>query len=145
VNLSKTNALKSAGISLEMNRSDLCKYYEYGTDEYWICLARNYTQTVFHPAGTCKMGPSNDTGAVVDPQLRVYGVKSLRVADASVMPRVVSGNLNAGVIMIAERCADIIKQDYRKSRAEIRQADWKTNIEASASITREMQSIESQL
>lgn len=145
VNLSKTNALKSAGISLDMNRLDLCKYYEYGTDDYWICQARNYTQTVFHPAGTCKMGPSNDTGAVVDPQLRVYGVKSLRVADASVMPRVVSGNLNAGVIMIAERCADIIKRDYRKSRAERRQADMKTNRQASASITREMQSIESQL
>jgi choline dehydrogenase-like flavoprotein len=91
------------------------------------------------------MGPSNDTGAVVDPQLRVYGVKSLRVADASVMPRVVSGNLNAGVIMIAERCADIIKSDYRKSRAERRQANMKKDRQVSDLITREMLSIESQL
>jgi choline dehydrogenase-like flavoprotein len=145
VNLSKTNAFKSAGISLDTNRLDLCKYYEYGTDDYWICLARNYTQPVFHPAGTCKMGPTNDKGAVVDPQLKVYGVKGLRVADASVMPRVASGNLNAVVIMIAEKCADIIKNDYNKIRAEIRQEDGTSNRQASVSITREMQSIVSQL
>jgi len=145
VNVSKTNVLKSAVISLDRNRLDLCKYYEYGTDDYWICLARNYTQTMSHPAGTCKMGPSNDPGAVVDPHLRVHGVKSLRVADASVMPLVVSGNLNAAVIMIAEKCADMIKRDYHKSTAERKQADKKTNREVSDSITREMQSIESQL
>ena len=145
VNLSKTDAMKSAGITLDTNRLDLCKYYEYGTDDYWICLARNYTQTLFHPAGTCKMGSSKDAGAVVDPQLRVHGVKRLRVADASVMPHVLSGNLNAGVIMIAEKCADFIKRDYLKSRAERRQEDGKTSSQISASITREMQSIESQL
>lgn len=145
VKLSKTNALKSAGIALDTNRLDLCKYYEYGTDDYWMCLARNYTKTVYHPAGTCKMGPSNDPGAVVDQQLRVHGVKHLRVADASIMPRVLSGNLNAGIIMIAERCADFIKGDYRESRVEKRQADWKTSRQVSDSITREMQSMESQL
>lgn len=145
VKLSKTNALKNAGITLDTNPSELCKYYEYGTGDYWICLARNYTQSVYHPAGTCKMGPSHDTGAVVDPELKVYGVKSLRVADASVMPRVLSGNLNAGVIMIAERCADFIKRDYRKSREQKIQEDKITNIRVSASITGEMQNIESQL
>ena len=145
VDVSKTNALKSAGFSLNTTPVDLCKYYKYGTEDYWICLARNYTQPLFHPAGTCKMGPSNDPGAVVDPHLRVHGVKSLRVADASVMPLVVSGNLNAAVIMIAEKCADIIKRDHHKSTAERRQADRKTNREVSDSITREMQSIELQL
>jgi choline dehydrogenase-like flavoprotein len=145
VNFSKTNALKSAGISLDTERLELCKYYEYGTDDYWICLAKNYARTVYHPAGTCKMGPSNDTGAVVDHQLRVYGVRRLRVADASVMPRIVSGNLNAGVIMIAERCADFIKRDYCKSRKEKKQEDKKTSRQISDSITRDMQNIESQL
>jgi len=91
------------------------------------------------------MGPSNDPGAVVDPHLRVNGVKKLRVADASVMPHIVSGNLNAVVIMIAETCADIIKRDYPKSRAQGRQPDRTTNGQVSVSITREMQSIESQL
>ena len=145
VNLSKTNALKSAGIYLDTNPSELCKDYEYATEEYWICLMKNYTQTVYHPAGTCKMGPSKATGAVVDPQLRVHGVRRLRVVDASVMPRVPSGNLNAGVIMIAEKCADLIKEDHGKSIAERKQEDKKTSKEVSDSITREMQSIELQL
>lgn len=145
VNLSKTNALKSAGYSLDRTRLELCKHNEYGTDDYWICLARNYTQTMYHPAGTCKMGPSNDTEAVVDPQLRVYGVKGLRVADASVMPRVISGNLNAGIIMIAERCADFIKREYRKSTKDRKQENRKRMRVISNSITSTMESIKSQL
>lgn len=145
VDLSETHVLRSAGISLDMEPLELCKYYEIGTDDYWICLAKNYTHTLYHPAGTCKMGPSKDAGAVVDPQLRVHGVKRLRVADASIMPRVVSGNLNAGIIMIAERCADFIKRDYGKSRNERKQVNEKTIRQVSDSITRGMRSIESQL
>lgn len=65
--------------------------------------------TVHHPASTCRMGASNDTMAVVDSQLRVHGVDRLRVVDASVMPDLTSGNINAPVIMIAERAADFIR------------------------------------
>jgi choline dehydrogenase len=67
---------------------------------------RTVTKTVFHPAGTCRMG--TDDGAVVDPELRVRGVGRLRVADGSIMPLLVSGNTNAPCIMIGERCADFV-------------------------------------
>jgi 4-pyridoxate dehydrogenase len=65
--------------------------------------------TVHHPLGTCKMGRVSDPMAVVDPELKVFGVDALRVVDASVMPDLVGGNINAPVIMIAEKAADLIR------------------------------------
>lgn len=70
---------------------------------------RKTAATVFHPLGTCKMGSLSDETAVVDPELRVKGVEALRVVDASVMPDLVGGNINAPVIMIAEKAADMIR------------------------------------
>jgi 4-pyridoxate dehydrogenase len=64
--------------------------------------------TAHHPAGTCKMGPDTDNTAVVDSELRVRGTQALRVVDASVFPDLVGGNINATVLMVAERAADII-------------------------------------
>ncbi|CAG7722630.1 unnamed protein product [Allacma fusca] len=82
------------------------------SDEYWDCFIRHFAQTGYHIAGTCKMGPPGDPTAVVDPELRVYGVNGLRVVDGSIMPHVVSGNTNAPIIMIAEKASDLIKNTW---------------------------------
>ncbi len=79
------------------------------SDDDLDAYVRATAATAHHPLGTCKMGPPNDTMAVVDAELRVYGVAGLRVVDASVMPDLVGGNINAPVIMIAEKAADLIR------------------------------------
>jgi choline dehydrogenase len=79
------------------------------TDAEIAEFIRDEAQTLYHPVGTCKMG--NDSMAVVDARLRVRGIESLRVVDASVMPQIIAGNTNAPTIMIAEKAADMIRQD----------------------------------
>jgi len=83
------------------------------TDEQILAFIRKKAETIYHPVGTCKMGDVEDVMTVVDPELKVKGVQGLRVVDASVMPTLVGGNTNAPTIMIAERCADLIKQQYQ--------------------------------
>ena len=77
-------------------------------------FCRNHGATIFHPSGTCAMGPDPRQGAVVDARLRVHGVGGLRVVDCSAMPTLVSGNTHAPVVMMAEKAADLIKEDVRR-------------------------------
>lgn len=110
LNVSNTKAFQKLGSRPLLTQMPGCRKYPFDTDEYWECALRHFTFTIYHPTGTCKMGIDHD--AVVDPRLRVHGVKRLRVIDASIMPSIVSGNPNAPTIMIGEKGADIIKKDW---------------------------------
>lgn len=90
------------------------------TDEQIVQFIRDHADTIYHPVGTCRMG----SGAmdVVDAQLRVHGVQGLRVVDASIMPRIVGGNTNAPVMMIAEKAADMIRAAAPASEIKVSSA-----------------------
>lgn len=82
------------------------------TDEDWRQFCRNGGGTNYHPVGSCKMGPATDPLAVVDARLKVYGLQGLRIVDSSIMPKIPGGNTTAPSVMIGEKAADMIKQDW---------------------------------
>lgn len=106
----ETKAMKRFGAKFHDTPWPNCKHLSAFSDDYWDCAIRQYTMTIYHMSGSCKMGPATDPAAVVDPKLRVYGIAGLRVIDASIMPTITNGNINAPVIMIAEKGADMIKE-----------------------------------
>lgn len=109
VAVSQTASMRRYGSQLVAYNWPGCQHLQRFTDPFWECMIRQYSVTIYHPVGTCKMGPYWDPTAVVDPQLRVYGIRGLRVIDASVMPKLVGANTNAPAIMIGEKGADMIK------------------------------------
>lgn len=114
LSLENTYAFKSMGAYFVKKPLPACKDYESGSDGYIICLCRAYTSSTYHPVGTCKMGPRWDEKAVVDPELRVYGISRLRVIDSSIMPVVPRGNTNAPSIMIGERGVAFVIAEWLK-------------------------------
>jgi len=108
--------------AMKLARRLLCSaplkpYYDYEaypgpkfqSDDELLAVAKERGTTTFHPAGTCRMGPATDRTAVVDDQLRVHGMEGLRVVDASIMPMMLSANLNAASLMIGEKGADLVR------------------------------------
>lgn len=106
-------AIRSLEIAREVSNHSLLK--EIGAEEVDppekidVDYARAVAQTIYHPAGTCKMGPSSDPAAVVDSSLRVHGLQGLRVVDCSIMPDIISGNTHAPTVMIAEKAAQLLQ------------------------------------
>ncbi|XP_055389215.1 glucose dehydrogenase [FAD, quinone] [Condylostylus longicornis] len=118
VNVSNTVAFQKFGSRPHNIPLPGCRHLKFMSDEYWKCCVKQFTFTIYHPTGTCKMGPPSDITAVVDPRLKVYEIKGLRVADASIMPTIVNGNPNAPVIMIGEKASDMIKEDWGIKRRQ---------------------------
>ncbi|XP_035730632.1 glucose dehydrogenase [FAD, quinone]-like isoform X1 [Vespa mandarinia] len=106
--LINTNAMKKLGASLYKKSFPGCEANEFDSLEYWECYVRHLSLTAYHPAGTCRMGD------VVDTSFRVYNIKNLYVVDASVLPSLPSGNINAALIMMAKKAVDILKQIKNK-------------------------------
>ncbi len=96
----------------------------YQSDAELLEAARQHSQTIYHPTSTCKMG--RDEFAVVDARLRIHGIEKLRIADASIMPEIVSVNTNAPTIMIGEKGADMILQDNQSGGYWRRTKTWAT-------------------
>lgn len=97
-----------------------CKYTMPDSAEYWECSVRNLATTLFHAAGTARMGPADDPRSVVDARLKVHRVERLRVIDVSIMPNIVSVPINTPTMVVAEKGADLVKEDWRgKERIEL--------------------------
>ncbi|XP_014281381.1 glucose dehydrogenase [FAD, quinone] [Halyomorpha halys] len=107
----ETNAFRKIGAELYQEPLFGCDQFTFNSDDYWECAIRSVPVQYHHQSGTCKMGPNPDS-SVVDPRLRVHGMKALRVADASIMPSMPGVHTMAASYMIGEKAADMIKEDW---------------------------------
>ncbi|XP_058802308.1 glucose dehydrogenase [FAD, quinone]-like [Phymastichus coffea] len=108
--LDRSKVLRDNGINLLKKPIKYCEQFDFNSESYINCLIKITIGAGMHGVGTCKMGISKD--AVVDPKLKVHGIKRLRVIDASIMPTVVKANTNAPAIMIGEKGSDLVKNDW---------------------------------
>lgn len=112
--LSKAKALEKYNITLAQEVPAGCEGLEYGSDDFWKCAVKAKFENDNHQMGTCKMGPASDRMAVVDARLRVHGIRGLRVMDASIMPRPITGNTHAPSMMIGEMGSKFIREDWEE-------------------------------
>ncbi|XP_050507485.1 glucose dehydrogenase [FAD, quinone]-like [Diabrotica virgifera virgifera] len=114
LNLIQQEPFKKINAKLELQPIKQCSQYQFLSREYWYCASRYIVTHNNHPVGTCKMGPDPKLGHVVDDQLKVHGIKKLRIADASVIPLSTSSHINAICYMIGEKASDLIKLNYER-------------------------------
>ncbi|GAB1859087.1 Glucose dehydrogenase [Camponotus japonicus] len=116
IKIGQTKAMQMFDSQLTNDTFPECEDYTYDSFAYWECAIRTISCTIYHYSGTCKMGPREDPTAVVDPKLKVIGVQGLRVADASIMPEIIAGHTNIPIYMIAEKLADMVKEEWGYSK-----------------------------
>lgn len=112
IKISNTEAMQSIGSKINERPLPGCRNIPFGSYDYWRCCVRQLTATLHHQVATCKMGPANDPEAIVDNRLRVYGIRKLRVADSSILPKEPTAHSNGPAIMIGEKASDMIKEDW---------------------------------
>jgi choline dehydrogenase-like flavoprotein len=112
LSLANTQAFQKYNATLVRQDLPACNNHTYLSESYWYCALRYFSGNVYHPVGTCPMGPDPKKGAVVDAQAKVYGVENLRVIDASIFPFTLSGHTNGPCVMAAEKLSDLIKSKF---------------------------------
>ncbi|CAG9864664.1 unnamed protein product, partial [Phyllotreta striolata] len=111
--INKAPSLQRVGATLVSTPIPGCEHETFDSDAYWECALRTIIGSYYHQTATCKMGPPGDAEAVVDHELRVYGIKKLRVVDTSVIPLPPSSHNMAPAYVIGEKAADLIKETWK--------------------------------
>lgn len=112
IRLGESEPFRKYNAQLYLPEYPTCKHDALGSDSYWECAIRTMAVSARHQVATCRMGPPTDVYAVVDPELRVYGVEGLRVADSSAIPRPITAHSSTPAIMIGEKAADMIQRTW---------------------------------
>lgn len=112
IKLTETRGFRRFGTRFNKTPFLGCEDFRFRSTAYWECCVRKVAGSLQHQAGTCKMGPASDPDAVVDPELRVYGIKNLRVVDVSITPVIPASHTNAVAFMIGEKGADMVKESW---------------------------------
>ncbi|GLG98284.1 Glucose dehydrogenase [FAD, quinone] [Gryllus bimaculatus] len=112
IKMMDTPSFKKVGGKLYDTPLPGCETYAFGSDDYWKCAIHKLSVIFYHESGTCKMAPISDKMSVVSPELKVHGIRNLRVIDTSIMPFMVSGHLSVTGYMIGEKGSDLVKKDH---------------------------------
>ncbi|XP_067634952.1 glucose dehydrogenase [FAD, quinone]-like [Eurosta solidaginis] len=113
IRIGQSPAMQRIGARLYDKPVPGCEHFLFASDDYWRCSIRTLSYTLHHQVATCRMGPTSDVTAVVDPQLKVHGIRKLRVVDTSIIPFPPTAHTNAPAFMIGEKAADMIRAGWQ--------------------------------